>query len=48
VQHLSQRGVSGWSGVDKRLIEARNRTAIHFLMLPVGHYPMMPSIGKPA
>jgi hypothetical protein len=35
VEHLSERSVVGESGVDKSLVEARNRTAIHFVMLPV-------------
>ena len=35
VQHLSQRTVVGQSDICKSLIEASNRTAIHFVVLPV-------------
>jgi hypothetical protein len=98
VEHSSQRRVIDQSGVNKSLVEARNRTAIHFVVRPVaavhlddsgfvtqgigicgwateclrpvgsealdvlrveavaegmadhvvGHYPMMPSLGKTA
>jgi hypothetical protein len=35
VQNLSQRAVFGYSGICKSLVEAGNRTAIHFVVLPV-------------
>src|SRR5579862_8241513 len=35
VEHLSQRSVIGYPGVNKSLVEALNRTAIHFVVLPV-------------
>jgi hypothetical protein len=35
VQHLSQCSVIGQPDVNESLVEARNRTAIHFAVLPV-------------
>src|SRR5215469_2377796 len=35
MQHLSQRIVVGQSDICKSLVEAGNRTAIHFVVLPV-------------
>jgi hypothetical protein len=35
VEHLSQSSVVAYSGVDKSLVEASNRTTIHFVVLPV-------------
>jgi hypothetical protein len=35
VQHLSQNIVVGWSDIGQSQVEAGNRTAIHFIVLPV-------------